>query len=207
MSAAAVNNGSADPQRTELICQMYGDGYTLQWIGNHFGVTRERVRQILTTEGIACRRRGAKGRVSASIPKPKRQVGEWLDIRDFAAYGCNHAETTACNDGLPLSRRGSPAWLFRKQKENAQSRGIGWTLTLPQWVAIWRESGHFAERGNGGYVMARSGDVGPYALGNVYITTSAQNIKDGFAFRRARGLRRSDLGMTHSAKPAKRMVA
>lgn len=69
---------------------------------------------------------------------------------------------------------------FLRQRCKAKQRGIEWLLTFDEWWAIWTESGHWQERGHnfGCYVMARHGDVGPYAVGNVSIITHSQNISD-----------------------------
>lgn len=62
------------------------------------------------------------------------------------------------------------------------TRGVGFELTMDQWIEIWLESGHMQERGTkkGQYVMARNGDVGPYAVGNVRIILSSDNVKEMF---------------------------
>lgn len=59
----------------------------------------------------------------------------------------------------------------------AERRGIEWKLTFNEWWKIWQDSGHWAERGQGAqkYCMCRYGDVGPYAVGNVYIATNHEN--------------------------------
>lgn len=71
----------------------------------------------------------------------------------------------------PFQRR------FDTHKSNAKSRGIEFLLTFEQWFKIWTDSGHLHERGNRGhqYCMARLGDKGPYAVGNVKIITCNQN--------------------------------
>jgi hypothetical protein len=71
---------------------------------------------------------------------------------------------------------------FAAQKSNAHRRGIDWGLTLAQWWTIWSDSGHWHERGvgSGKFVMARSGDCGPYAEGNVHICTHNQNAREIF---------------------------
>lgn len=68
---------------------------------------------------------------------------------------------------------------FQSQRNSARERGIAWELTFDQWLAIWLDSGKLEKRGRtkGCYVMARPGDVGPYAIGNVYITTHSDNAK------------------------------
>ncbi|MBS0427139.1 MAG: hypothetical protein JSR41_07610 [Proteobacteria bacterium] len=72
---------------------------------------------------------------------------------------------------------------FRMQKNAAARRGIEWHLTFEQWLAIWQASGKLDQRGIGKdrFVMARHGDVGPYALGNVEIITHSQDAKDSRA--------------------------
>lgn len=39
-------------ERNKSICQMYVDGHTLQEVGDKYGVTRERIRQILVKNGV-----------------------------------------------------------------------------------------------------------------------------------------------------------
>jgi hypothetical protein len=59
-------------------------------------------------------------------------------------------------------------------------RNMGFHLTFDEWMTIWTESGHFHERGLGGYVMARNNDSGPYAIGNVKIITQRENNLEWF---------------------------
>lgn len=65
------------------------------------------------------------------------------------------------------------------QRAQAKHRNIPFLLTFEEWFKIWLDSGHLHERGcrRGQYVMARFGDKGPYAVGNVAIITSADNLK------------------------------
>lgn len=81
---------------------------------------------------------------------------------------------------------------FRRQRNFAAVRGIEWQLSLQQWWSAWQESGRWAQRGRrkGLYVMARNGDVGPYALGNIYFTTLEQNSSDQFKWKPT-GVRRN----------------
>jgi hypothetical protein len=69
---------------------------------------------------------------------------------------------------------------FYKQRWHAKRRGIPFLLTLEEWVMLWKDSGKWELRGRskGQYVMARVGDQGPYAVGNVYICTTSENISD-----------------------------
>lgn len=67
------------------------------------------------------------------------------------------------------------AWIF--QRARAQKRGIEFLLTFEEWLKIWMDSGHIHERGKfkHQYCMARNGDCGPYAVGNVSIMTMEKN--------------------------------
>jgi hypothetical protein len=72
---------------------------------------------------------------------------------------------------------------YHTQKNSALKRKdrngdpIEWLFTFETWLEIWLKSGHWHQRGcrRGQYVMARFGDVGPYAPWNVEIKTVGEN--------------------------------
>lgn len=66
---------------------------------------------------------------------------------------------------------------YSQHKANATRRGIEFNLTFEEWSKIWVDSGHQHQRGpkKDQYVMARYGDVGAYAVGNVKIITWEAN--------------------------------
>lgn len=68
---------------------------------------------------------------------------------------------------------------YMTHKRNAKKRNIDFFLTFDEWLAIWSQSGKLELRGpkKGQYCMARIGDIGPYAIGNVYIELSDVNCK------------------------------
>jgi NUMOD3 motif len=74
------------------------------------------------------------------------------------------------------------SWRFKylTHKGNAKRRGIEFLLSFDEWSKIWHDSGHLHERGQrkDQYVMARYGDVGPYAVDNVKIVTWAENREE-----------------------------
>jgi hypothetical protein len=62
-------------------------------------------------------------------------------------------------------------------------RGIAFEFTYDEWVAWWKQ--HLGPdwftlrgRGAGQYVMARFGDKGPYAAGNVKCITMGENCRE-----------------------------
>jgi hypothetical protein len=66
---------------------------------------------------------------------------------------------------------------YKDQKASAKTRGIPFLLTFDEWWQIWRDSGHWHERGGrrGQCCMARYGDHGAYRVGNVKITMREDN--------------------------------
>jgi hypothetical protein len=69
---------------------------------------------------------------------------------------------------------------YTNHKHHAKLRDIPFLLTFEEWCNIWYDSGKFAQRGHckGQYVMARFGDIGPYAVGNVRIITCSDNVSE-----------------------------
>lgn len=66
---------------------------------------------------------------------------------------------------------------YYQHKTNAARRNIPFLLTFDEWRMLWEASGHWHERGKGRgrYCMARRGDTGPYAIGNVRICRNDEN--------------------------------
>lgn len=69
---------------------------------------------------------------------------------------------------------------YDEHKQSSRVRGIQFLLTFEEWCRIWIDSGHWEERGchRGEYCMARFGDKGPYAVGNVKIILHTQNLSE-----------------------------
>ena len=78
---------------------------------------------------------------------------------------------------------------FNAQRAQAKKRGIAFELSFTEWLSLWENSGKYQVRGQGRgkYVMARNGDTGPYAIGNVRIITNTENVKEGWENERAAG--------------------
>jgi len=170
----------ASPDRAEAMASMYRAGKTLADIGAVYGVTRERVRQIITkTFGIHAEDGGMM--VRAKLERDKRRSER--EAKCFRIYGCSTEQLRELkrlgkrmlNDGATPYQ--TPTGAFRNQRNNAKGRGIEWNLTLWSWWTIWQESGKWDERGRrgDGYVMCRFRDDGPYEIGNVYIATLRHN--------------------------------
>ena len=173
--------------RTYAMCCEYKQGKTLKQIGQEYGLTHERIRQIIRKAGVT------SGDGGVSVRSTNRQ---FLAIHDKKAvkdskiakaetlFGCSFDTIIEINGGpfvWTKSGYGSPARQFVNQKLTAAQRGIGWELTLPEWWSIWQTSGKYDQRGPGaGYCMTRVGNTGPFAKGNVEIKTVGQNFSESY---------------------------
>ena len=164
-----------DKIRKNYIIARYARGSTLQEIGDLFGITRERVRQIIRNSGF-------KG-VGGLAVQTQRNLEERARARDqkyLCSKGCSW------NEYIVLRAMKGPTIAFSQQRNNAAIRGIRWELNLWQWWSVWKQSGHWEDRGrkSGQYVMCRKGDKGAYKTGNVYISTCNDNCKEFNDLRR-----------------------
>lgn len=161
-----------DPEREarrSKMAEMYRQGVTLAKIGEQFGMTRERVRQIIGPLGLNGMNGGAS--VVAKVRRVSRDND--LEAKCLAKYG------------LPVAvvrqlRKDRVTRAFQAQRQSAFNRGIAWELSFAQWFAVWQASGklHLRGRGRGKYVMSRMSDAGGYELGNVHIQLATENNKD-----------------------------
>jgi hypothetical protein len=75
----------------------------------------------------------------------------------------------------------SPKGRFVQQRATAKQRGILFAMTFNEWWSLWEP--YWDKRGQGGYVMARYGDTGPYAVGNVRICSQGNNATECLQMR------------------------
>jgi len=186
--------GQRDIARELEMVRLYRGGQTLQQVGDVFGLTRERVRQLIKHHGITGKDGGIHTSAKRTAEAKAAAQRARRDARALMYYGCTYGELIRLNSGIAPRVGSSAAGKFRQQKNNALARKVAWAITFPQWMAIWAESGHWNERARtrDGYVMARKGDTGPYAVGNVYITTLAGNTADYQASLKRRGVECAD---------------
>lgn len=166
-------------ERLSPLVALYRDGYTLEQLGKLYGITRERVRQILAKYACVS---GKDGGASISAVRRAEKLRTERNARCFKKFGCTYEQYLSLrhmargHTGVGHGYSRTPTGAYRCQRSNARHRRIDWNLTLWQWWTIWKESGHWEERGRGqGYVMCRVNDEGPYAVGNVFIATAIEN--------------------------------
>ena len=158
--------------RAHEMAKKYASGTTLQEIGDYYDLTRERVRQIMSQElGITAKDGGAHQRY---CDKQAAEIAR-KDRRCIRKHGMTVDEYKAANKCLDKAGK-CPSYRFQKQLQHSKERDIEWKLTFAEWWSLWEQSGKWLERGRGsGYVMARHGDTGPYAVGNIKIISAKEN--------------------------------
>jgi hypothetical protein len=86
-------------------------------------------------------------------------------------YGCTRAQWREMSENGVFRK-------FQDHRSHAAARGIDWKLSAFAWWTIWKDSGHWHERGRRSdqFAMCRYGDLGAYEAGNVFIGTTARNV-------------------------------
>lgn len=200
------------------MAEKYKSGITLSQIGDEYGISRERVRQILASMGLSrfdggCSIRIFKdthSRVEAIKAKNEKTEARirktWdMSLDDYKAHVAEFGTS---------GQRKSPMAKYASQRKTAAHRGIAWEFTFATWWKVWLDSGKWDQRAlsKHGYVMARYGDGDTsYSPENVYICTQSQNSKDSYIVSPAavrfannpRSQRGSGLGYTIDKKSAR----
>ncbi|HEX5422485.1 MAG TPA: sigma factor-like helix-turn-helix DNA-binding protein [Candidatus Acidoferrales bacterium] len=173
--------GDQQQDRSAQMESLYRAGLTLEEIGARFGVTRERVRQILKQQGLTYRDGGIAKRAAekraARAARAAVETAARKDPKCVAKLGCTHAEAVRLNGGRePWSPR-SCAFFYLRRQRHAKRDGIEWQLTFAEWCALW--GGRWTQIGRTRYslVLARKGSVGPFSFANCYITTLAESSR------------------------------
>lgn len=167
MGFGVIPRKPRDMSRAQRMADLYKSGKTLQEIADEYGVTRERVRQIISAVGVKWTDGGRhKKAVFSALSRQAKKEGWALKNK-----GCTYAQYKL------LRGMKTPTRAYSSQVRNAWKRGIEWKFTLWSWWLIWSASGKWDQRGRGQgkYVMARYGDAGAYEPGNVFICLAVEN--------------------------------
>ena len=158
-------------RRDMRIVALYLSGVTLQAIGERYGLTRERVRQIVSRNGV-CAHDGGK-QVALSQKAALRE--SLADERSFRKRGCDRA--TYKEISQQLDRHGkTPQKRYFEHKNNCERMKLDWQFSFYEWWLVWEQSGMWLKRGRhcDGYVMARIDKNGPFSADNVEIISQSE---------------------------------
>lgn len=158
-------------ERNEDMKRRFLEGATLNEIGMVYGITRERVRQILVRLGIE----SFDGGAAVRWEKLKLQKLENEIANCMARYGCTPDEyrelrrlgREMIKNGVPRDK--TPIGAYRNRMHNCTQYGIPFDLTLWQFWTIWKESGHWNDRGQGNYGLCRKDTAKGFTIDNVFI--------------------------------------
>lgn len=170
-----VGRGPAADERAAEMANLYRSGKTLEQIGLQYGLTRERVRQILKSTGVKKTDRGGVKEAAVARTEERRMRAVIENAKALDRFGLTsneYRQLRRMNREMREQGRGNwttPTYAFTMQKNNAKRRGIEWKLTLAEWWAIWQASGKWDERGRGRYGLLRHGNTGPFVIGNVFV--------------------------------------
>lgn len=191
-------------ERGEQMKSSYLSGLTLEQIGQIHGVTRERVRQILAKHGVKGQHSGRTKAIAERRAIKAMNAKANRDQRCIESYGCTYqAIESLFGVGVILTKT-KATLAYAQHKKNAIQREVEFSITFLQWWSVWQKSGKWNERGRGKYVMARNGDVGAYAVGNVHICTSSENVKEGY-IKTPGHVRAAKAQLTRAGKPHVRL--
>lgn len=170
-------NGINRTARFQTMAALYRSGQTLREIGIQFNCSGEYIRQCLRKIRVT----PAEGGKQKSWQIRQEKFHASRDAQSLKRWGCNYDQYAV------IRNLKKPTRAYVLQRKSARARGIGWEFNLWQWWTVWHESGKWDQRGcrQGCYVMCRKGDVGPYAVGNVYIATCTQNMLDYLSHKRS----------------------
>lgn len=146
-------------ERDSSMAAQYRSGAVLKDIATPYGLTRERVRQIVRKAGLTAQDGGICVRVQKSTAIETALKDHSSRIR----RGCSFAD-------YKKLRGAGVTYHFTVFRKNCDVHNIELQLNLWQWWQIWEASGHWDERGRGrGYQMRRINKHGPYSLDNTVI--------------------------------------
>jgi DNA-binding CsgD family transcriptional regulator len=164
-------------ERAKALAENYKQGMTLEEIGIQERMTRERVRQLISSIGIkkedgGSHKRAARNSVARAIDNRAR-----AEKRCFHVYGCSLEEFFALTRTNQLKRHANNRLiqLYWHHRGTAQRQHTEWKFTLPQYAALLNGREHLFKRERNSLVLGRKDKNGPFSPENCEILTLAQN--------------------------------
>lgn len=195
--------------RLKDMARSYESGQTLEQIGSEYGISRERVRQVLRKYGVT--RLDGGQHVIAQVRAEEREGAKYEKraSRLMAFWGVTPEEMHELNDGKNVSDPGGMALAYRNQWRSAELRSIPWEFNFRTWLDAWKASGKLTirGRGKGKYAMGRKGDKGPYSPENVVFITNEENARDARLRSLSQRGNRDELGLTPKLRIAHDLIA
>ena len=145
----------AGRRRAVAMAEMYTSGKTLVAIGREFGISAERVRQILSKIGIS----GVDGGRSISTAKKWAEYAVSQDARYMAKSGCTREQW------LQIPRKIRHQCWGKRSQVTYEYGAQAWAMTHWEYYLEVKKAG--VEISRGGLGMTRIDRDRPFAPGNV----------------------------------------
>lgn len=177
----AKRKTTADPARTAEWVERFKAGENMHQISLTSGVSRERVRQIISGEGINTKQDGGLalwGRRKQEALAAKREA------HCMKSYGCDLATFKALTGMEQPERSGILIHKYWHHKNNAQRQGARWAISLPEYAQLL--NGRLHELSVSGLHMARIDARGAFRIDNVRLLTASEHAKQTSGFSAAR---------------------
>lgn len=173
------NLQTPDTVRAEEIARRFKAGDTLETIGADYGISRERVRQILKKTGMT----GKDGGNSQRLRARRAAKEQAREAAFLAKHGCTLAQYRGLKRiGEEMIAAGhgkyeTPLYAFQGSRKSVKQTGVGFNLTLWEWWQAWQQAGVWEQRGTGhGYGMTRIDKTKPYEVGNLRFETGDERM-------------------------------
>jgi len=147
----------------------YAMGHNCRQIAKHFGMTNERIRQILKRLGY-----DAKDRLLHARALINKQITQDIKARKakkiMDKYGCSIDEWLSTKS--EYAGHHTLLYRYKNIKYKCKYSNVAFELTLPEWIRIWRESGKIGQMGShkGQYGLFRIDPSRGYVHGNLMVT-------------------------------------
>lgn len=159
-------------QRALDMAYCYQRGEMLGDIGSRYGITRERVRQILVKQGIRGKDGGAyKQGLSRSAIREKAAI-QARENYSLAIYGMGCKETSDLSAELG-SKKTFIVNAYRQLRDNSNRQKIPWSLTLKEFFYATKDKPY----GLGNYVLRRIDQSKGYEPENIIYISHSDNSK------------------------------
>lgn len=177
-------------ERDLIICDLFKKGTTITRLAIRFGVSRQRIQQIISDNGLT-RHDGGYSVIKQTkdqIKKieKKRQIFIKESILGMPMEKYKHL----------LKYRPRPYYVYLRQRLNALQRGIEWSLSFGQWWMFWEDSGQWENHGRGfnKFVLTRKNYKKGFHLDNVEIAVFSEYLRNPTIDRTKRyGTKRNDI--------------
>lgn len=161
-----------DAKRDREIARRFLARETLTEIADDYGITRERVRQIVRREGVTPQQRGEPQRRRDAIERQKKREKARKRAREerikqrWGISAQQYDKLRAYDENLNRTPMGQ----FQYYKHSSNARGVPFNLEFKDWWALWRQ--HWHKRGRNDrekLVMVRKDFGRPIEKGNVQV--------------------------------------